>query len=162
MTTREDAVNAMKADNEFVSKKGDTEGLTKIMNAELNREFGPGKLRKSMRSANTDVIPELREHKSVPYGGGKEQRLTHGGKVVKTRVGNHDGKVGNSDPHERVVEEGFTNYEVEPDSEYDNNAARDRTCVSPEDGDIWSLSRQQQPAVAHNVWTTPAELPAAA
>ena len=100
MTTREDAVNAMKADNEFVSKKGDTEGLTKIMNAELNREFAPGKLRKSMRSANTDVIPELREHKSVPYGGGKEQRLTHGGKVVKTRVGNHDGKVGNSDTHE--------------------------------------------------------------
>ena len=46
---------------------------------------------------------------------------------------------------------------MEPDAEFDTNAARDRTCVSPEDGDIWSLSSQQEPAVAHDVWTTPAD-----
>ena len=40
---------------------------------------------------------------------------------------------------------------VEPDAEFNTNAVRDRTCVSPEDGDIWSLSSPQEPAVAHNV-----------
>ena len=48
-----------------------------------------------MRSDDTDIIPKLREYKSVPYKGGKEPRLSHGGKVVKTRVGIHHGKVGN-------------------------------------------------------------------
>ena len=85
-TTRDDAANAMKADNELVDKKGDTEGFTKFKKAELNREFDPRTLMKSMRSADTDVVPDLREHKSVPYGGGKEPRLSHGGKVEKIRV----------------------------------------------------------------------------
>ena len=49
-----------------------------------------------MRPAGTDGIPELKESKSVPYGGGKEQELTHGGKVVKTKVGNFGGILGNS------------------------------------------------------------------
>ena len=49
-----------------------------------------------MRPASTDGIPELKESKFVPYGGGKEQKLTHGGKVVKTKVGNFGGNFGNS------------------------------------------------------------------
>ena len=40
---------------------------------------------------------------------------------------------------------------MDPDAEFDTNAARNRICVSPEDGDIWSLSSQQEPAVAHAV-----------
>ena len=40
---------------------------------------------------------------------------------------------------------------MEPDAEFNTNAVRDRMCVSPEDGDIWSLSSPQEPAVAHNV-----------
>ena len=40
---------------------------------------------------------------------------------------------------------------MEPDAAFDTNAARDRMCVSPEDGDIWSLSSPQEPSVAHDV-----------
>ena len=58
----------MKADNEFVSKKGVTEGLTVIKNAELNRELDPGKVRKSMSSGDTDEVPEMRNLKSLPLG----------------------------------------------------------------------------------------------
>ena len=48
--------------------------------AKLNR-----KGMKSMSSADTDEVPEVRNHKSVPYGAGKEPRLSHGGEV-KTKV----------------------------------------------------------------------------
>jgi hypothetical protein len=60
---------------------------------------------------------------------------------------------------ERVEAEGFTN--LEPDTEFNTNAARDRTCFSPEDGDIWSLSSQQEPAVAHKSGLLLQILPAA-
>ena len=32
-----------------------------------------------MRPADTEVIPEKRDYKSVPYLGGKEQELKYGG-----------------------------------------------------------------------------------
>ena len=40
---------------------------------------------------------------------------------------------------------------MEPDAEFDTFTARDCTCVSPEDRDIWSLSSPEEPGVAHNV-----------
>ena len=112
-TTWEDAVdedikntmNDKKVDNEFVSKKGNTEFET---DAESNMGFAPEKFkkeRKTMRLADTEKIPELRDTKSVPYGSGKEQELTHGGKVVKKKVlesGNFGGTLGNSDYEFRV------------------------------------------------------------
>ena len=62
--------------------------------AKLNR-----KVMKSMSSADTDEVPEVRNHKSLPYGAGKEPRLSHGGEV-KTKVlvnGNFERIIGNSD-----------------------------------------------------------------
>ena len=58
-----------------------------------------------MRSADTDDVPKMRNHKSVPFGAGKEQRLTHGDKVVKKKVmhnGNFGGFLGNSESKFRV------------------------------------------------------------
>ena len=52
----------------------------------LNMKFAVGRLkkvRKSMRPADTEVIPERRDYKSVPYVGGKEQELNYGGKLKK-------------------------------------------------------------------------------
>ena len=40
---------------------------------------------------------------------------------------------------------------MEPDAKFDTFTTRDNTCVSPEDGDIWSLSSPQEAAVAHDV-----------
>ena len=36
-----------------------------------------------MRSADKDEVPKKRNHKSVPYGAGKERRLSQAGKVKK-------------------------------------------------------------------------------
>ena len=44
----------------------------------------------------------MREYKSVLYGGGKEQELTHGGKVMMTKVGNYGGNVGTSGSEDAV------------------------------------------------------------
>ena len=73
-----------------------------------------------MRPAGTDGIPELKESKSVPYGGGKEQELTHGGKVVKTKVGNFGEIVGNSGYEDgvrkKVGAEGLAKYETDAEN----------------------------------------------
>ena len=73
-----------------------------------------------MRPADTDAIPELREDKSVPYGGGKEQELTHGGKVVKTKVGNFGGILGNSGYEDgvgkKIGAEGLAKYETDAEN----------------------------------------------
>ena len=52
---------------------------------------------KSMRSADKDEVPKKRNHKSVPYGAGKERRLSQAGKVKKVlQNGNFGGFLGNS------------------------------------------------------------------
>ena len=47
-----------------------------------------------MGPADTEVIPEKRDYKSVPYFGGK--KLKSGGKI-KTKVGNYGGNSGSED-----------------------------------------------------------------
>jgi hypothetical protein len=60
-------------------------------------------VKKSMISADTDVKPERRYYKFVPFKGGQDQVLNQGLRLKKkTKVGNYDGNLENSD-HEDIV-----------------------------------------------------------
>ena len=58
---------------------------------------------KSMRSADKDEVPKKRNHKSLPYGAGKERRLSQAGKVKKVlQNGNFGGFLGNSNSKKNI------------------------------------------------------------
>ena len=58
---------------------------------------------KSMRSADKDEVPKKRNHKSVPYGAGKELRLSQAVKVKEVlQNGNFGGFLGNSNSKKNI------------------------------------------------------------